>query len=254
MIQTYCDSWLHAATMLGQVIHALRNAPNVPPFSPKNVERLGVAIALVRNNARPLGMRSVLNHCDRIMQHLEGGGVMNDPRFRELLVGLLERAEDELKQQRFMAIRTEELGYFEPSSPPWGDEIDQAFPDLSEDICEAAKCIALNRSTASVFHLMRVMESVVPQMARHLGIERIAGNWGVILGQMDAVTAIWPKGHIAVKPWSESRNLLYHVKNAWRNDTMHPKRTYTDNEAMTIFAAVRLYLEDLADVMKVPLP
>ena len=41
---------------------------------------------------------------------------------------------------------------------PFGKEVGRAFPSADFDIWEATKCLALDRHTACVFHLMRVME------------------------------------------------------------------------------------------------
>ena len=49
--------------------------------------------------------------------------------------------------------------------------------------------------------------------------------------------------------WSEALTLLVHVKQAWRNPTMHPKRTYTQAEADDIFRATRSFMQNLADLV-----
>src|ERR1700687_6353897 len=43
-------------------------------------------------------------------------------------------------------------------APPFGYDVAKAFPRASDDILEATKCYALERYTASVFHLMRAIE------------------------------------------------------------------------------------------------
>jgi hypothetical protein len=45
---------------------------------------------------------------------------------------------------------------------------------MAEDISEAAQCLALNRPTACVFHLMRVMETGVQILGNRLGIQLTA--------------------------------------------------------------------------------
>lgn len=39
---------------------------------------------------------------------------------------------------------------------------------------------------------------------------------------------------------------LYSVKVAWRNEVMHPKQTYTLEQARGIFDSVRIFMVDLA--------
>ena len=44
------------------------------------------------------------------------------------------------------------------SPEPFGRSVVGVFPDPTADIDEATRCLALERPTASVFHLMRAME------------------------------------------------------------------------------------------------
>jgi hypothetical protein len=62
---------------------------------------------------------------------------------------------------------------------------------------------------------------------------------------MDRKIEAMPQGEVR-KSWSEVRALLYHVNQAWRIDTMHPKQTYTREEAKEIFAAIRSFMGRLA--------
>jgi hypothetical protein len=51
-------------------------------------------------------------------------------------------------------------------------------------------------------------------------------EWGKILSNMSPPIEAMPKGN-EKKEWSAAFTLLMHVKQAWRNPTMHPKQTYT---------------------------
>jgi hypothetical protein len=42
---------------------------------------------------------------------------------------------------------------------------------------------------------------------------------------------------------------LYAVKLAWRNEVMHPKVTYTSEEARRVLDAVKAFIEDLAAIV-----
>jgi hypothetical protein len=63
------------------------------------------------------------------------------------------------------------------------------------------------------------------------------------------VRSLWDKRDA----WSESHSHLYHVKQAWRNGTMHPKKTYTQEEAEAVFAAVRVFMRHLAKLLPDPI-
>ena len=123
------------------------------------------------------------------------------------------------------------------------------------EIDEAAKCLALRRSTACVFHLMRVMEVGIKAVARCLGIpdptKGSEKNWGKILKKIkDEID-----NRNAAKSWKKAKDqeffLASHahldvVREAWRNPTMHVENKYTEEEAEDIFAAVKSFMRKLA--------
>ena len=97
---------------------------------------------------------------------------------------------------------------------------------------------------------MRVMEVGVQKFAYKLG-----ANWrstgGRELEWMKICSNI--KGKIGALPNSDEKDLLWHsysflvaVGKAWRNSTMHPKKTYTQEECENIHFAVSLFMNDLA--------
>ncbi len=49
--------------------------------------------------------------------------------------------------------------------------------------------------------------------------------------------------------WSGRHVNLYHVKQAWRNSTMHPKETCTSEQAKEVFDAVRVFMRQLATLV-----
>jgi hypothetical protein len=46
--------------------------------------------------------------------------------------------------------------------------------------------------------------------------------------------------------WSECRVNLYHVKMAWRDDSMHGKVTYDERQARDVFDRVSAFMQQLA--------
>ena len=62
------------------------------------------------------------------------------------------------------------MAYYRPAEPLFGAAVEAKFPEMSEDISEAGKCLALNRATASVFHLMRIMEIAVQRFGDKIGV------------------------------------------------------------------------------------
>lgn len=165
----------------------------------------------------------------------------------------------ELSFVTFIVLDPKEQSYFEPQEPHFSLDVALKFLSTAEfEIDEAAKCLALRRSTAAVFHLMRVMEFGIRAAARCLQIPdpvRAADrNWGNVLRAIKTDL----DGHVGPSPtkvWTvpgdkeffESAYVsLDAVRVAWRNTTTHVEKKYTDDEAQHIFVAVRGFMIKLA--------
>jgi hypothetical protein len=123
------------------------------------------------------------------------------------------------------------------------------------DIEEGTKCLALNRATAYVFHLMRCMEIALRAVARCLGIPNptrpAERNWGAIIRELK--TAIDARNAGATWTNADDRQFfedayvsIDSVRNAWRNATMRVERTYTEEDAEDVWRAVRTLMRKLA--------
>jgi hypothetical protein len=143
------------------------------------------------------------------------------------------------------------VDYLRTNEPPFGRKVDDAFPKASGEISEAAKCLAFLRPTATVFHLMRAMELAVERLGEALGKNVTGKVWGIMLADISNAIESMPKGK-SRDTWSSVHTHLYHVKQAWRNDTMHPKTTYTETEAEAVFQAVKSFMTALAPMVADP--
>jgi hypothetical protein len=162
---------------------------------------------------------------------------------------LRKRIDDELRDREFFAFEASQIEYFDRKNL-FGDEVAIAFPSALVNIEEAGKCLALDRSTACVFHLMRVMETGLMVIGKALGIP-YAPSWESYLRQIDdRVQKKWKSKSIRWKrdePFFKDVSAhLHSVKNAWRNPTMHIVRDYTPEQAEEIFQAVGVFMRHLA--------
>jgi len=160
---------------------------------------------------------------------------------------------EELSASKFYALDTKVSEYFANANDIFGDSVVEIFPHALTDIEEASKCLATSRNTAVVFHLMRAMEVMLRSMGRELSCkvedkyERPL-TWGVILSNLNAKIDKMDKGSKKMR-WSNSHSLLTRVKDAWRNETMHPNQTYTDDQALEILKAVKGFSNSLTDLI-----
>jgi hypothetical protein len=166
----------------------------------------------------------------------------------------------EISQRKMLVLDTREQALYSPKKPHIGPEFDVAFATNGVfELDEAAKCLALGRSTASVFHLMRLMEIGIRAAARCLGIpdpiKDADRNWGRVLdkikGELDGRVA-----SKSVRRWTNAKDKelfarvyasLDAVRVAWRNPTMHVENKYTPDEAEHIFLTVRGFMKTLAE-------
>jgi HEPN domain-containing protein len=157
---------------------------------------------------------------------------------------LRSRLDDELNEEQFLHVPAYLLKYYS-ALDLFGLEIAEAFISLNEDLENAGKCLAVGQPTACIFHLMRAMEGAVQALCVKLSITNVEREWGKLLSDLHKAIEQMPKSP-GRDEWSQVHANLYHVKQAWRNDTMHPKQTYTSEQAEEIFEAVRIFLRQLA--------
>lgn len=159
------------------------------------------------------------------------------------------RVEDELSQTLFMHFTPKQAELYGNRSP-FGDVVRKSFPSCAWDAEEAARCLSVRRATASVFHLMRVMEAGLKAMSNSLGIP-YAPSWESHLNQIR--NRIAAKHRTKGVRWkrdepffSDAAARLEAVKVAWRNPTMHIVRKYTEEEASEVYDAVSIFMKHLA--------
>lgn len=170
-----------------------------------------------------------------------------EPRLAELY----SRMVDEFEGAVVFAVDPKLSAYLD--SPPeslFGRNACDAFPGCIPDMSEAAKCLALERATASVFHLMRIMEAALKSFARESGIP-YAPSWESYIRQLKTtIESDWSSKSAAEKAkqpfYKEVLGDLQAIKIAWRNPTMHILRKYDPDEAGNIFSAVRALIQSLA--------
>jgi hypothetical protein len=164
--------------------------------------------------------------------------------------------ETEIDLKLFYGIGAEHSNFMNTTCS-FGDQTALRFESALYDIDEAGKCLALGRSTAAVFHLMRVMEISIRSMARCLNvpdpIRPAERNWGVMIRKLREAMDRLDKG--TPRAWASPADralfddacaYLEGVRNAWRNATMHIENRYTEEEADNIFKSVRIFTRKLA--------
>ncbi len=204
---------------------------------------------------------TVLPHITRIglpqslkrLLRLGGGtnGSLAAQDFEQVSLGVDELAltiQDELGDKFILLLENEKAPLL-TSSHPFGAKVSEAFPSAATDILEAARCLALERYTASVFHSMRVAELGLKSLLLCLDLpEPKSRNWGTYLGAIREERVRrggvkWPDSEFFQDVYAR----FDAIKDAQRNPTMHLESVHTGEEAKLIYDSTKALLERLAN-------
>ena len=159
--------------------------------------------------------------------------------------------EKESLSRRALVLPPEMVWLYEPKVPHLGDEVRNKFSKCSYEIDEAAKCLALGRSTASVFHLMRMLEVALGAVYQCLGLppmDKKDRSWGNVLGKIDIECKrreVWKEQEF----FRDIHERLNAIRHAQRNSTMHVESIYTPEDAKLVFDNTKLFMVKLASRM-----
>jgi len=154
----------------------------------------------------------------------------------------------ELHGRKFFEPDERYIGYFEQPKL-FGDDVFNKFPSAGDDIYEAGMCLALERSTACVMHLMRIVEVGLRTLASTLGVGK-QNDWGKYLSEIDKelTNRVKTAGARTADEqfYAEAAAGIDNMRRAWRNPTMHPEKTYPNERAQEILLATKLFMSHLA--------
>lgn len=198
----------------------------------------------------PLGLTASTATLRRVRKFCDS----EQPNFEELqrlYKEFMGRFYDETAALAFLSIEPSKSRYFEQSNL-FGEAVASRFPDAIVDIEEAGKCLALDRSTASVFHVMRALEMGLQEFGTKLGIQFAdMKNWQKLLNDVQGAINRLPQTTAAEKEYLGKCQAVHAhlqaVKDAWRNDVMHPRVNYTPEQAIDIFGHASALMRKLAD-------
>jgi len=179
---------------------------------------------------------------------------------------------------RFFILANDRLKYYD-NLEIFGDQVVSKFPSAKFDITEALNCLALERNTAAVFHLMRVAEWGMRALAADLGVKGVPKNRKAV---SKAAVASLPPTRTKYTPieFSEWEKILQElsnsvaqkmqntkrgskkqalqefyypvlqdiqaIKDAYRNHVMHTRRVYSQEDADAVLSHVLRIMKVLA--------
>lgn len=153
----------------------------------------------------------------------------------------------ELDNRKFYGPLEKFTKYFEQQQL-FGDEVFNAFPSANDDIYEAGTCLALERATACVMHLNRALECCLVALAKAVGVAK-QNDWGSytreISKELDA-RAKAAGARSADEQFYAEASANFDRLRPDRNPTMHPEKTYLQDQAEEVFLASKAFMIHLA--------
>lgn len=154
----------------------------------------------------------------------------------------------ELENRKFYGPLERFTKYFEQQQM-FGSEVFNSFSSASDDICESGTCLALERSTACVMHLNRALECALAVLAKNVGIAK-ANDWGTYIRKVGEALDARAKAAGARSNdeqfYAESAANFDRLRRAYRNPTMHPEKTYSQERAEEVLLATKSFMAHLA--------
>ena len=156
------------------------------------------------------------------------------------------RLEDDAENHSYFLIRRKEY-YLNDHLFALG--VFNNFPSANDDIFEAGTCLALERATACVMHLMRALEVALAALAKAVDVTN-QNDWGAYLRkiemELDARAKAAGARSIDEQFYAEAAANFDRLRRAFRNPTMHPDKSYSPERAEEILVATRSFMTHLA--------
>jgi len=260
MIPLFAEVVAKAASALSALRRDFDNMDGDTRIAEDRRDQLIGILGVLRNDCEALGLRSSVAQIDRLRGRLAAQANLLHSDVREQLADLSRRFEDDLKATLCFFIPHDREKYWK-ANRPFGPDVFARFSSTRIDLEEAGNCLACRRSTAAVFHLMRVMEVGLRALGATLNDPYLDPgrnrSWEKILRGCNAQLREEPGRR--VQEWQDDPTFfagatatLMAVKDAWRNPTMHVEINYDDERALDVWNAVGGFMRHLATKLSDP--
>jgi hypothetical protein len=253
MLRFHADDFCYATSLIGQIYMDLQS--KIPHQA--SVAAVRGSIIKLKTHCEAMGLAITSRQIKRVEDLMESNHYPGTPegmsRFGRDLAEINSRLVDELKLRHVLMVDSARVEYFEQTNPLFGPQVEANFPSAAFDTSEAGKCYALYRSTACVFHLMRVLEIGLAVLAKEFHVPSGHTNWHNIIEGVEKAIREIPNDPARPPDWKHRQEFFSQIashfmviKDAWRNYTAHARGKYTEDEAQTLLINVRGFMQKLA--------
>ena len=242
-----------------QAFRSIDRDKNIAQFVARDIAEMRSKIEDIRDVATALDLPMTTGVSVELLDELakfpspDASGKVDPSQssFSRLTAGLerLQSIKYEASARIFLGLNAGGASLWNPAHPIFGQPVHDAFPSAISDIEESAKCLAVDRGTACVMHLMRAIEVPLKALASMLNIGT-QNDWGSYIREIDRELSSRMKasGKRSADElfYAEAAEAFERVKRAWRNRTMHVDAVYTVERARQIFDATCQFMAHLA--------
>jgi hypothetical protein len=145
----------------------------------------------------------------------------------------------------------------------FGAAVSTVSPEAAVDIRDAGNCLAFDLPTAAVFHLVRIAEHGLRRLAKKLRVRLTHkgklvpldyADWNKVItgirGRIDKARGLspGPKKQGQLDLYSRLADQCEYMKDIWRNDISHARRTFTIPEADGVYGRVCDFMQAIAAI------
>jgi hypothetical protein len=170
---------------------------------------------------------------------------------------------DETDDKEFFVMTARETHFFNEPRRGWEKSLSR-FPSIVDDVEEAAKCLALSRYAAAVFHSVQIVEAGLIELGTFLKVTDPHSGWTAVSHALRKVidkpykerTAFERKNFVFLE---QMQATVEGLKNAWRNKISHVggrlvimTGEFSPDVAEEILFATRAFMRRLAEGLPPP--
>ena len=255
-----------SARLLGIAWQILENT-GLPNNDTELGTELGSSIIHILDQAEAIYIRVGIEPAWKQVQRIKRGLDKKEidlARLRYMIEDLQFWTKDGFASPRFYHLSATDSALYH-NVIPYGTIIAAAFPEITPDLQEAAKCKALGEYTACAFHLLRGIEAVVQGFAVTLDSSLVDKNdrhfeWHNLTDRIASEAKELPEKtdeeKIRKSLFIRAVDILRALKEE-RNSIMHARLTkteeYTEERAALIWREIELFLSRVAE-LKIKIP
>ncbi len=211
---------------------------------------LHIIFKALRDTSVKMKLKVITDRATELIELLDKPGDIELSMLDHMINELPDKLITEFENELLLRVRPDHVKHYEQKGTFLGQDIIQKFPpELAEDAAEAGNCFSLERYTACVFHLMRIMERLVQDFATKVNATKKDGTqldvkheeWYQIEHAISREIDKMSRGDLKDK-YSAALSSLCGVRGG-RALVMHPKQTYTKEQAKTWLESVKLFVE-----------